>query len=195
MERALSQDERIRRAEEIYARRQNLRERTKRATVNISSQTKNFRLLKRVILQAVICVLIYFIFYLINTTNYSFSEVTLNKTEELITKDVDFIAIYNNIFNSISNYISGLFGKNGNTEEENSSTAEGESAENDESVENSDNVEKENTEGAETKQDTNESIALNTNEEDTDQEEIAEVEISETDRIKQKYSFVLPVIR
>ena len=46
MERLLSQDERIRRAEEIYARRQNLRiakERTRRATVNVSSKPKNFK--------------------------------------------------------------------------------------------------------------------------------------------------------
>ena len=70
MERLLSQDERIRRAEEIYARRQDLRERTKRATLNVSNETRNFRLLKKLALQITICMLMYFIFYLINTTNY-----------------------------------------------------------------------------------------------------------------------------
>ena len=50
MERLLSQDERIRRAEEIYARRKNLREKSKRATVNVS-EPKNFKLLKKIVLQ------------------------------------------------------------------------------------------------------------------------------------------------
>ena len=47
MERVYSPDERIRRAEEIYARRQNLRERTKRATLRVeNSKPKNFKLFK-----------------------------------------------------------------------------------------------------------------------------------------------------
>jgi len=79
MERTFTQDERIRRAEEIYAKRQNLRERTKRATLSVSSEPKNFKLFKRMILQIIICVLIYFIFYLVNTTDYSFSEGTMEK--------------------------------------------------------------------------------------------------------------------
>ena len=40
MERTFTQDERIRRAEEIYAKRQNLRERTRRATLNVSETRK-----------------------------------------------------------------------------------------------------------------------------------------------------------
>ena len=105
MERLLSQDERIRRAEEIYARRQNLRERTKRATVNVSDEPKNFRLLKKLALQITICMLMYFIFYLINTTNYSFSEEALNKTNEIISHDVDFISICNSAVEAIRGYI------------------------------------------------------------------------------------------
>ena len=104
MERAISSNERIRRAEEIYARRQNIRERTRRATVNVSDTPKNFRLLKKVVLQIIICVLIYFIFYLINTTNYTFSESALNKTRELVSKDINFMEIYNNIINTVNSY-------------------------------------------------------------------------------------------
>ena len=108
MERAISSNERIRRAEEIYARRQNIRERTRRATVNVSDTPKNFRLLKKVVLQIIICVLIYFIFYLINTTNYTFSESALNKTRELVSKDINFMEIYNNIINTVNSYISTI---------------------------------------------------------------------------------------
>lgn len=210
MERVLSQDERIRRAEEIYARRQNVRERTKRATVNIS-EPKNFRLLKRVALQALICLLIYFIFYLINTTNYSFSEVTLDRTEDLISQDVDFLGIYNNIINTINSYISNLRGEEKETNEENEVEGEITKAINAEAIteEEVNNIEENafkeqsgegvnegnSTEEAKAGEQANENIAINTNEEDTSQEEITEAPLSETDRIKQNYSFILPVKR
>ncbi len=121
MERLLSQDERIRRAEEIYARRQNLRERTKRATVNVSDEPKNFRLLKKLALQITICMLMYFIFYLINTTNYSFSEEALNKTNEIISHDVDFVSIYNSVIEAIRGYIfnNGIEENQNNDEQQN----------------------------------------------------------------------------
>lgn len=105
MERTFSQDDRIRRAEEIYARRQNLREKTKRATVNVQAKPKNFRLFKKLALQIMICTLIYYIFYLINTTNYNFSENILNKTKELLTHDFDFYGIYNSAVEGINKFL------------------------------------------------------------------------------------------
>ena len=211
MERVLSQDERIRRAEEIYARRQNARERTSRATVNISSTSehKNFKLFKRLVLQAFICLLIYFIFYLINTTNYSFSKVTLDKTEELISQEVDFISIYNNIVSSIESYISSLnFGikdeKESDTEEksiinENTINEINKEIETNEIKQISENVIVNNNneviESSEIKEENNEEIVSVNNEEDTTQEEIKDIELSETDRIKQEYSFIVPVKR
>lgn len=200
MERVLSRDERIRRAEEIYARRQNARERTSRATVNISSsQPKNFKLFKRLALQALICLLIYFIFYLINTTNYSFSKATLDKTEELISHEVDFISIYNNIANVVTSYISNLNLGKDNEETGNENTIEEKTMNNPETnqiLEAGNNIEEQNIiENSEIKDDKNENIALINNEEDTSQEEIKDVELSQTDRIKQKYSFIIPVKR
>ncbi len=175
MERAISQNERIRRAEEIYAQRQSLRERTKRATVNVS-EAKNFKLLKKVILQIIICMLIYFIFHLVNTTNYSFSEDALNKTEELISHDVDFVYIYNNIVDTIKKYIPNV-----TTSEEEIINEIVDESEN-EVVESED----ESING--------ENIAVSTEiEETTGQTEIENLELSETDRIKQEYSFILPL--
>lgn len=184
MERALSSNERIRRAEEIYARRQNLRERTKRATVNVSDTPRNFRLLKRVVLQIIICVLIYFIFYLVNTTNYSFSESALNKTRELISKDIDFVGLYNNVVNAVNSYISSIEIKS--TSENIVNTVENQIEGQGENI-----VENNVTENKVNEVE-NISVTKDTGE-TTGQIEIQDVELSETDRIKNNYAFTLPL--
>ena len=178
MEKILSQDERIRRAEEIYARRQNAREHTKHATVNIS-EPKSFKLFKRIILQAIICLLIYFIFYLINTTNYSFSKVTLDKTDSLISDNIDFINIFNDIVQKINSYITNLnLNSNGNTQSENII---------EDNIEESYQITEEDAQITE-----NETIEIALSINDSNMEKI---EPSETDKIKQNYSFIIPVQR
>ena len=104
MERVFSPDDRIRRAEEIYAKRRNLRERTRHATVNVQTP-KNYKLIKKLILQILICILIYWMFHLVNTTNYSFSQDTLNRVRKLISEDYDFYSVYNNIVQSLNTYL------------------------------------------------------------------------------------------
>lgn len=104
MERVFSPDDRIRRAEEIYAKRRNLRERTKRATISVP-EPKNYKLIKKLVLQILVCILIYWMFHLVNTTNYSFSQDILNKVRELISEDYDFYSIYNNIVQSVNTYL------------------------------------------------------------------------------------------
>ena len=205
MERALSQDERIRRAEEIYARRKDARDRSLHTTVNISSskEHKSLRLFKRLMLQTLICFLIYFIFYLINTTNYSFSNETMNKTEELISHEVDFITIYNCIANTLNKYISSInFGNSYSLEQEtlnnniiiNNNVLDEDK--NDINIINNENIVDENANNiSEINNERDEKIAILTNEEETSQEEIKNIELSETDRIKQKYSFINPVER
>ena len=184
MERLLNPEERIRRAEEIYARRQNLRNKTKRATVNVNSERKNLKLFKKLVLQIVICVLMYFIFYLINTTNYSFPEITLNKTNEIISYDINFINIYNIIKDKINIYLENKKESNGNNQ-------------NDVIVnENENNIK--NDEANEEKQeaDTNTlGLEAKVEEETTEQEGTTKVEENLTDKIKKEYSFILPVKR
>ena len=68
MERTISIEERIRRAEEIYNRRQNRDIRVSSSTVN-SGQKTTLPLFKKMILQLLICTVIYFIFYLIKNNN------------------------------------------------------------------------------------------------------------------------------
>ncbi len=190
MERTLTQDERIRRAEEIYAKRQNLRERTKRATLNVSSsEPRNFKLFKRIVLQIIICALIYFIFYLVNTTEYSFSEGTMEKIKEILTQDIDFTSMYNNTKNWLESYISSMTQIEGDQENDQNNVIEeqGEMQNTIEEQGQTENVVEENkVENVAVLEDTNET---------TGQTEIQNTELSETDRIKQKYSFIQPITR
>lgn len=94
MERSLTPEEKIKRAEEIYYRRRNQYTRTNVATVNVS-EGKNYGLFKKLILQVLICLLIYFIFYLIQTSNYIFSEDVINKTKEILSYDINIPDLYN----------------------------------------------------------------------------------------------------
>lgn len=103
MEKILSADERIRRAEEIYERRRNQNYKNATATVNVSGNNRDFKLLKKMIIQILICLLIYFIFYLIQTTNYVFSATTLNKTKEILDYDMDVKGIYDEIKSNFIN--------------------------------------------------------------------------------------------
>ena len=64
MERTLSPEERIRRAEEIYYRRRMQNGVHRSARVNVSNK-KEFSMFKKMILQIAICIVIYSIFYMI----------------------------------------------------------------------------------------------------------------------------------
>ena len=62
MERIMSQEERIRRAEEIYQRRKSQGVRLTGDSVNLGGKPE-FSLFKRLILKIIICVIIYSLFY------------------------------------------------------------------------------------------------------------------------------------
>lgn len=177
-------DERIRRAEEIYARRQSLRERTKRATVNVS-EPKNFKLFKKLALQIIICVLIYYSFYLVSTTNYTFSKDALNKIKDLVSHDFDFAGVYNSILESVNNFLYS----------DNEEKGEGEKTE--DNVEGSQEITQDNSSSQVAanngENSDNEEGAIS--EENVNQSEVKHTEESETDRIKNKYAFVLPASR
>lgn len=101
MERTLSSEEKIKRAEEIYNRRKNQYYRSNVATVNIS-ENKNYGLLKKMVLQILICLVIYFIFYLIQSSNYIFSEDVINKTKEILSYDINLPNTYNQFIEYIN---------------------------------------------------------------------------------------------
>ncbi len=104
MERTLSPEEKIRRAEEIYARRKSGYTSRNVATVNVSEDKNNYGLFKKMILQIAICLIIYFIFYLIQNSNYVFSEDVINKTKEILSYDIDLQEMFNNTINGLNNW-------------------------------------------------------------------------------------------
>lgn len=94
MERIVTAEERIRRAEEIYQRRRMQRDvKVPTSNVNVSNKSE-YRMFKKLVLQVIICLLIYFIFYLIKNSNYIFSEEVLNKTREFLSYDINFQNVY-----------------------------------------------------------------------------------------------------
>ena len=93
MEKTLSPDERIRRAEEIYYRKKSQATGKTFAKVNVSEEN-NVGLFKKMILQILICAAIYSIFYMIKNTNYVFSEEVINKTKEILNYNIDIKKIY-----------------------------------------------------------------------------------------------------
>ncbi len=106
MERAISIEEKIRRAEEIYQRRKQ-GETGKVTTVNINREKRNIKIFKKMLIQMFICIVIYLVIYTINNSNYVFSEDFINKANEILSYDTNFYDIYQNV----SNYIKGLFEK------------------------------------------------------------------------------------
>ena len=99
MEKTISIEDRIRRAEEIYNRRRG--EASTRANIRYSNINKNEKikltLFKKMALQVAICFVICLIMHLIKNTNYIFSESVINKTKEFLSYDINFNSVYNSI--------------------------------------------------------------------------------------------------
>ncbi len=113
MERTLSVEEKIRRAEEIYARRQGVNQ-TRTATVAVNNENrKDIKLLKKMIIQIIFSLLIYFTIYIIQNNNYIFSEDFLNKVNEILSYDINFIEIYENLKQNVQQNINQIKNKDG----------------------------------------------------------------------------------
>ena len=95
LERTLSQEERIRRAEEIYYRRKlnNSDVRMPSSQVRDKTGKRQFSLYRKMAIQILLCVLIYLVFSLIKEANYLFSENVINKTKEFLRQDINFEVI------------------------------------------------------------------------------------------------------
>lgn len=120
MERALSDEEKIRKAIEISQRRNRNYEYQRTAKVNVKSK-KDYKLFKRMILQMLICLLIYAIFYMITTTNYIFSESVISQTSSILNYDINF----NDLYKKGKNYIKGVItNKNSSNETTENTTQE-----------------------------------------------------------------------
>ncbi len=106
MEKAISVEERIRRAEEIYEKRRQGESRpiTK---VSVNNNRKDVKLLKKMIIQILVCISIYMGIYAIYNNKYVFSEDFIKKANEVLSYDTNFQELYNNA----KNQIQALFAK------------------------------------------------------------------------------------
>ena len=114
MERTLSVEEKIRRAEEIYARRheENFRP---TATVTVGKDNKkDIKLLKKLIIQIIACILIYLVIYTIQNSQFIFSQDFINKANEILSYDTNFQELYNNGKNFIMSLINNFNNNEGN---------------------------------------------------------------------------------
>lgn len=173
MEREASVEERIRRAEEIYNRRNGI-------TIDAKPKKKN-KSIKRLIKQIFLCFIIYITFYIINNSSYIFSEEFLNRTKQIFTEDTNIYNIYmnikNNLFKSLSTDNEEFVENNtGNQIESNNITTENQVTEN--LAENDENIG-----GAEENIQENEVIEEN-NETQLDKD---------VNYIKQNINFITPV--
>ncbi len=102
MERTMSVEDKIKRAEEIYAKRQEGTQR-KTATVSLNNDDnkKDIKLLKKMVIQIILSLLIYGIIYIIQNNNYIFSEEFLKKADEILSYDMNFSQMYQNIKSNI----------------------------------------------------------------------------------------------
>lgn len=136
MERVMSVEEKIRRAEEIYAKRQaGNRAKLARVEVGESSTKKDIRLLKKMIIQIIVCLLIYFVIYIVQHGNYIFSQDFLNKVNEIISYDTNFQELYEKAKSGI---MSLMKNQQGNDNQENNSDINQQGNENQENLETTD---------------------------------------------------------
>lgn len=186
MERILSSDERLRRAEEMYYRKRGgvIKENNKTVstkTANTPISTKKY-LLKKMIIQISICFIVYCSYYVIKTSNFIFSEELINKTKEILSYDINIQELYCKVANYINNY--SYFNKN----EEMPENVQDENTNNENIIEES----------------SNESIGVNeeetlpvaeVNKEEINQEDnsLSQMQV-DANEIKENYSLINPLV-
>ena len=193
MERAMSVEERIRRAEERYERKKIIEDgyrfEKKEDKFQKEKEKKDIKLLKKMIIQIVICTCIYLIIYTIQNNKYVFSEDFINNIKSIISYEINFQELYNNCKNYIVNIIpkeenQGNSQENDlNSEENNETNNQVNANEQDNNQENNANNETINgIGGAETSEISNEE-----NKENLSQEE------QDIENVKKTTSFIKPV--
>ena len=117
MERAISVEERIRRAEEIYEKRRQGANRpiTK---VPVNNQKKDIKLLRKMIIQILVCISIYMGIYAIYNNKYVFSEDFIKKANEILSYDTNFKELYDNTRNRFQAWFSNTNNEETNQEQQ-----------------------------------------------------------------------------
>ena len=156
MERVISPEERIRRAEEIYYRRRAQGIRVSTSSVNVGNGNK-ISLGRKMIIQILICVVIYTTFWLIKGYNNVFSENVINETKNILSYDINFQNLYNQCMEYFNKNFNSIIKTDDNPQDSNNANDDGSNQNNsgNQDTQNSEeNVNAENQQGTES--DTNE---------------------------------------
>lgn len=94
MERVISQDERIRRAEELYARRKMQNTSKTSATVNVDN-TKSNKFVQKMVSQFIVCLLIYAAFYGVKNIPNFVPQDVMYKISDILEYDINLQKLYN----------------------------------------------------------------------------------------------------
>lgn len=187
MERVLTPDEKLKRAEEIYYKRRENNARVNNKTVNVPVSNQKY-LVKKMIIQIVICFIIYCSYYVIKNYNFIFSKDVIDKTKEVLSYDIDIQDIYVKVANYINNYsYFSQINKEPQNEEENNSS---ESV----PVENTDNLNNNEQPADETKVETLSAseVSSEVNPEVSSESSLNQMQL-DANEIKEKYSLISPI--
>ena len=198
MERAMSVEERIRRAENIYNRRNGIYARNEPKAERTTKKAKKGSV-KRLLMQMFICLLIYVVFYAVTNRNYIFSEEFRNDVGSFVNEKTKISDWYN----SAKSYIQSEFEEESNTESEPNKEKKGEEQSNstenkiEENKENSQNQDQKKDETKESKKDENIGGAVDNTENvsEKNNEKLTEQQIMENEakEIKKNISFIAPI--
>lgn len=177
MERTMTVEEKIRRAEQIYERRKQGIDKPIE-TINISKNNKkDIRLLRKMIVQILVSALIYCVIYVIQSNSYVFSEDFTNKINEILSYDTNFIELYNISKGKVQDILNKIFTNNSIINQENSEN-------------NQDNSDENNTDNNQENQEAN--AIGGANEDDADNKNLSQEE-QDIANIKNTTSFIKPI--
>ena len=222
MEKSISQEERIRRAEEIYSRRRYNNRYGE--SLYRSGETRNRyqpqetrkikgKMINKMIIQMIVCVIIYTCIYMLQYSNYLFSKDMVEKTKEVLSYDISI----ENLYNKSNEFFSNLqkkfnWGVNNeqndnvneeaqdqNTEETNIENSNAESSEN--TSENTSEANNENVDNSEISQNDASTEVTNNDTtqlavggaDETQQEEEKSQEEQDIEYVKQNVSIIWPI--
>ena len=194
MERILSPEEKLRRAEEIYYRRRH--ENEKKPNNGNVGNSLNSRKIKKMLIQMLICFAIYSFFYIISNVDFFFSEDLAKRTEEILLYDVNLKEISENMKMSIGNFwkekIEETNGVSETIETENNEEIINETEKITETEENVQNVENNIKQENEEKKLEEAILSVSENNEEEKTSSYNQMEI-DAEEIKEKFSFIKPV--
>ena len=218
MEKSISQEERIRRAEEIYSRRRYNNRNGE--SLYRSGETRNRyqpqetrkikgKMIDKMIIQMIICVIIYTCIYMLQYSNYLFSKDMVDKTKEVLSYDISIENLYNKSNEFFSNLqkkfnwgVNNEKNDNVNEEVQKENTEEANTENTNTNTENGEanNENSENVENSEISQDTDnetnqnsEQLAVGGADETQQPEEEKSQEEQDIDYVKQNVSIIWPI--